>query len=144
MAPVGGRRAYVLCTGKDPEIKMPTILVIDDTPSMVDLFREVLVTRGYDVSVCLVASRATAMIEESQPHAVILDIVMPEVSGWDILAWLRAREQTQRLPVIVCTAWAEAAAGRLRDHPDPAAWLLPKPFDTGELEELLSEALNRR
>jgi CheY-like chemotaxis protein len=125
-------------------IKMTKILVIDDTPSMVDLFREILSSRGYAVGVCLVASRATAMIEEHRPDAVILDIVMPEVSGWDILAWMRSREETRRTPVIVCTAWAEAAAGRLRDNPDPSAWLLPKPFDADELEELVGEALSRR
>lgn len=123
---------------------MAKVLVIDDTLAMVDLIREMLRMAGHEVHVCLVSSRALAMIASVEPDVVILDIVMPEVSGWDILAALRADPRTQRLPVIICTAWAEIAAGRLRERPDPSAWLLPKPFDQAELLELVRGAVGRR
>jgi CheY-like chemotaxis protein len=66
----------------------------------------------------------------------MLDVVMPEVSGWEVLARLRADPGFARTPVIVCTAYVAEALGRLADlrGPDQHLGLLPKPF---ELEELL-------
>ena len=66
----------------------------------------------------------------------LLDVVMPEVSGWEVLARLRVDPAFARTPVIVCTAYVAEALGRLAElrGPDQHLGLLPKPF---ELEELL-------
>jgi two-component system OmpR family response regulator len=114
----------------------PRILVVDDTPSLLDVIRKSLVEEGYDVRTCLESRYAVEMAQEWRPHVVMLDVVMPEVSGWEVLALLRADQSFARTPVIVCTAYVAEAMGRLTElkGPDQHLGLLPKPF---ELEELL-------
>jgi len=70
----------------------------------------------------------------------MLDVVMPEVSGWDVLAELRRDARFQRTPVIVCTAYVAEALGRLAElkGPDQHLGLLPKPFDVDELLEVVA------
>jgi CheY-like chemotaxis protein len=64
---------------------------------------------------------------------------MPEVSGWEVLAQLRADPWFARTPVIVCTAYVAEAMGRLAElkGPDQHLGLLPKPFELEELIEVV-------
>jgi CheY-like chemotaxis protein len=117
------------------------ILVVDDTLSLVDLIRDILGAEGYEVSTCLIASRAYSLAQEITPDLVILDIVMPDVSGWDVLELLRDDPSLRRVPIVICTAWAEQAAGRMRELCQPHLWLLPKPFDAADLLDTVQEAL---
>ena len=117
------------------------VLVVDDTPSLLDLVREVLEEDGYRVVTCLQSRDALTLARACQPDAVMLDIVMPEVSGWDVLAELRADEQFTRTPVIICTAYVAEALGRLAEIQgagrDRHVGFLPKPFDVEELLEVV-------
>jgi CheY-like chemotaxis protein len=119
----------------------PKILVVDDTLSLLDLVRDVLGPEGFDVSTCLLAREAYALARRLSPDLVILDIVMPEVSGWEVLERLRSDPILDSVPVVICTAWAEQAAGRMRELRQPHLWLLPKPFDAQDLVDTVSEAL---
>jgi two-component system OmpR family response regulator len=114
----------------------PRILVVDDTPAILDVVRKALVPEGYQVTTCLEGREALRLAQAARPDVVMLDVVMPEVSGWDVLAQLRADPDFRRTPVIVCTAYVAEALGRLAElkGPDQHLGLLPKPF---ELEELL-------
>jgi CheY-like chemotaxis protein len=114
----------------------PRILVVDDTPAILDVVRKALVPEGYQVTTCLEGREALRLAQVARPDVVMLDVVMPEVSGWDVLAQLRADPDFRRTPVIVCTAYVAEALGRLAElkGPDQHLGLLPKPF---ELEELL-------
>jgi CheY-like chemotaxis protein len=69
----------------------------------------------------------------------MLDVVMPEVSGWEVLAALRADPAFRRTPVIVCTAYVAEAIGRMDElqWPDQHLGLLPKPFELEELIEVV-------
>lgn len=120
---------------------MPTILVVDDTLSLLDLIRDVLEPEGYAVSTCLLARQAYPMARRLRPDLVILDIVMPEVSGWDVLDRLRKDPLLESAPIVICTAWAEQAAAQMQELKEPRLWLLPKPFDPEELLDTVSEAL---
>jgi twitching motility two-component system response regulator PilH len=117
------------------------ILVVDDTLSLVDLIRDLLSVQGYDVSTCLMAREAYPLARRLRPDLVILDIVMPEVSGWDVLDRVRKDPLLERIPIVICTAWAEQAAARMREMREPDLWLLPKPFDADELLDTVKEAL---
>lgn len=119
-----------------------TVLVIDDTPMILDVIRAALEEEGYRVVTCLQSRDAVRLAERDKPDLVMLDIVMPEVSGWDILTALRARPELARLPVVICTAWVAEALGRLAElrgpHGDAHLGLLPKPFDVDELLEVVA------
>lgn len=114
----------------------PRILVIDDTPALIDVIRKGLEGEGYAVRTCIESRYAVEMAREDPPDVIMLDVVMPEVSGWEVLAALRSWDEFRQTPVIVCTAYVAEALGRLAElkGPDQHLGLLPKPF---ELEELL-------
>jgi len=118
----------------------PRILVVDDTPAMLDLVRECLEAEGYRVFTCLESRRAVHVARQEQPDVIMLDVVMPEVSGWQVLAALREDPTFANTPVIVCTAYVSEALGRLAElrGPDQHLGLLPKPFDVEELLEVVN------
>src|SRR5919202_3699452 len=122
-----------------PATGAPRILVVDDTPALLDVIRKCLEGEGYHVRTCLESRYAVQMAREDHPDAIMLDVVMPEVSGWEVLAALRADPEFARTPVIVCTAYVAEALGRLSElkGPDQHLGLLPKPFDLEELIEVV-------
>src|ERR671933_2577628 len=119
-----------------PATGAPRILVVDDTLALLDVIRGCLEGEGYHVRTCLESRYAVQMARDDRPDLIMLDVVMPEVSGWEVLAALRTDPAFVRTPVIVCTAYVTEALGRLAElkGPDQHLGLLPKPF---ELEELL-------
>jgi CheY-like chemotaxis protein len=127
----------------------PRILVVDDTPALLDVIRTCLEHEGYRVRTCLESRFAAQMAQDEHPDVIMLDVVMPEVSGWEVLAELRADPAFSRTPVIVCTAFVAEAMGRLAElkGPDQHLGLLPKPFELEELIEVVgsvsSAALSR-
>ncbi len=125
-----------------PISRPPLILVVDDTPAVLDVVREALVDEGYRVKTCLQSVDALSIAREESPDVVMLDIVMPEMSGWEVLNRLRAEPALAQTPVIVCTAYVSEALGRLAELRGPAGdahvGLLPKPFDVDELVEVVA------
>ena len=117
----------------------PRILVVDDTPALLDVIRKCLESEGYHVRTCLESRNAVGMAREQHPDVIMLDVVMPEVSGWEVLAQLRAEPTFRRTPVIVCTAYVSEAIGRMDElkGPDQHLGLLPKPFELEELIEVV-------
>ena len=118
----------------------PRILVVDDTPALIDVVRKCLEQEGYRVRTCLESRNAVQVARDDPPDLIMLDVVMPEVSGWDVLAALRLDPAFQKTPVIVCTAYAAEALGRLAElkGPDQHLGLLPKPFELEELIEVVA------
>lgn len=114
----------------------PRILIVDDTPALLDVVRKALETEGCTVATCLESRCAVDRARAFRPDLIMLDVVMPEVSGWQVLGSLREDPAFANTPVIVCTAYVAEAMGRLSElkGPDQHLGLLPKPF---ELEELL-------
>jgi CheY-like chemotaxis protein len=118
----------------------PRILVVDDTPALLDVVRACLEEEGYHVATCLESREAVRLAQEEQPDVIMLDVIMPEVSGWEVLSRLRKDRRFLGTPVIVCTAYVEEALGRLAElkGPDQHLGLLPKPFDIDELIEVVA------
>jgi DNA-binding response OmpR family regulator len=105
------------------------ILVIDDDPSIAALVAEVLTDEGYTVQLAYDGPDALAAIAAQMPDLVIADLLLPGMSGLELLHSVRERGHTQ-LPIIVMTAAAHRAAD-LTLH-GAAAWIT-KPFDLDEL-----------
>jgi CheY-like chemotaxis protein len=118
----------------------PSILVVDDTPALLDVVRGCLEDEGFRVATCLESRNAVRLAQQERPDVIMLDVVMPEVSGWEVLAALRADPAFARTPVIVCTAYVSEALGRLAElrGPDQHLGLLPKPFELEELTEVVA------
>ena len=88
-----------------------TVLVVEDNEDIRWLLEQVLSLSGYDVVLAADGSQAMTLLREVRlaPDLAILDVELPEMSGWDVLRAIRGDPATVDLPVIVCTVRAEAA-----------------------------------
>ncbi|HEY7454618.1 MAG TPA: response regulator [Thermoleophilaceae bacterium] len=82
----------------------PRILVVDDTPSNVKLLVDVLTARGYAVVTAANGAEALARTERDAPDLVLLDVMMPGLSGYDVCRKIRENPVTAMLPVVMVTA----------------------------------------
>ncbi|MCK5170750.1 MAG: response regulator, partial [Bacteroidales bacterium] len=80
-----------------------TILVIDDDPKVVKDISEYLNETGYKTITATSGEEALDLAEKHQPFAITLDVIMPEMDGWEVLQKLKTNTKTQSIPVIVVT-----------------------------------------
>ncbi len=79
------------------------ILVADDERDFVEFLRVALKREGFEVAVAFDGEEAKRRILEENPDLLILDLVMPGISGWDVLSWIREQKKTS-LPIIILSA----------------------------------------
>jgi two-component system response regulator VicR len=110
------------------------IMVINDTPDILDLFRELLETEGYEVILYSYAPFELAEIERLQPDLIVLDFIIGQANaGWQLLQMLKMHRATTAIPVVICTAqthFVRQIEGYLATHD---IRVVPKPFDIDEL-----------
>ena len=82
----------------------PLILVVDDSTTNVVLLEAILDEKGYRIETALNAKEAYAIIAQQIPDLILLDLLMPKISGFDFLAQIRSNENTRNTPVIVVSA----------------------------------------
>jgi CheY-like chemotaxis protein len=80
------------------------ILVVDDSTTNVVLLEAVFFDRGYKIDTALNAKEAFSIIDKKLPDLILLDLLMPRISGFDFLKQLRGDRKTKNTPVIVVTA----------------------------------------
>ncbi len=85
-------------------MKKSRILVIDDSTTNIVLLEAILTEKGYQIETALNAREAFMKIEKQIPDLILLDLLMPKVSGFDFLEALRKEEKTRLTPVIVISA----------------------------------------
>lgn len=81
-----------------------TIVVINDSPELLELAEMLLRDEAFNVKVAVLGDGAFELIRETMPDGVILDVRLPDVSGWDILQALKLDQRTAHMPVLVCSA----------------------------------------
>ncbi|MBA3322692.1 MAG: response regulator [Pyrinomonadaceae bacterium] len=119
----------------------PTILVVDDDPELRELVSFALTREGFDVAVAENAFIGLARLDEVKPAVTLLDVMMPGMSGLEMLA--RLREHDRDMPIIIMTAAAtpDIAFSALRDE---ACDFLAKPFHLDDLISAVSTAFEMR
>jgi two-component system, cell cycle response regulator DivK len=80
------------------------ILVVDDSTTNVVLLEAILDEKGYQIETALNAREAYALIEKDAPDLILLDLLMPKISGFDFLEEIRKNQKTKNTPVIVVSA----------------------------------------
>ena len=83
------------------------ILAVDDNPVMLDVYWHLLSEEGYEVTLAKDGSQALKSLEAGDPDLVLLDIQMPDISGWQLLEIMRNRVDWHDIPVIMVTALIE-------------------------------------
>lgn len=109
-----------------------SVLIVDDDPSIRLLLVTFLRSRGFRLTEARNGREALAKMRAGDADLVVMDLMMPEVSGWDVLRERAADPSLRRIPMIVVTAADEReVAAELRDKEVHA--VLAKPFDLGAL-----------
>ena len=119
------------------------ILVVDDEPDILLATRLLLQGAGYDVVEAKSGEEAVAVVAERRPDAVLLDLRMPGMDGWNVLERLRQDGLLEGLPVIVLSAHASKATVD-RSLELGAAGYVRKPFELADLRRALDRALADR
>jgi class 3 adenylate cyclase len=108
------------------------ILVVDDTPQNVKLLADLLAAKGYGVATASSGREALERVDAERPDLVLLDVVMPEMSGYEVCRKLRGNPSTTVLPVIMVTA-LDPAQERVKGIEAGADDFLTKPINQAEL-----------
>ncbi len=80
------------------------ILVVDDNPDDIEILRAFLEGEGFKIETCSGGEEAIAWLRSNKPGLVLLDLMMPHVSGFDVLGFIRGREDLADVPVIIVSA----------------------------------------
>lgn len=110
----------------------PKILVVDDTPANVKLLVDVLTAKGYDVCAAVNGEEALAKVAAESPDLVLLDIMMPGLSGYEVCSRIRENPDTALLPVVLCTS-LDPQQERVKGIEAGADDFLSKPINRPEL-----------
>jgi CheY-like chemotaxis protein len=108
------------------------ILVVDDNLDSVAIIRSILESRGYPVVVAVSGTEALQAIEKNRVDLVLLDVMMPEMSGIEVLQKIKENAVTGRLPVILVTAKTQDE-DVLSGYQYGADYYITKPFTAKQL-----------
>lgn len=120
------------------------ILCIEDEPEMIDLIRLILGRRGYDVSGAAGGKAGLLAVRENLPDLVLLDLMMPDMDGWEVYQQMKADESTRHIPVIVVTARAQSIDKVLGLHIAKVDDYIAKPFSPQELLNSVEKILGQK
>ncbi len=122
-----------------PSVDKVTVLVMDDNPDLVHFYRRYTAGTRYQIIQAAQGQRVFETVGVSAPDIIVLDIMLPDVDGWELLAHLREHPATGSIPVIVCSVIrAEELALELG-----AALYLPKPVGRQQFIHALDQVLSQ-
>jgi two-component system, OmpR family, response regulator VicR len=120
------------------------LVYIEDEAEMIDLVRLILGRKGYLVVGATGGKEGLELVHTELPDLVLLDLMMPDMDGWDVYQQLKGDEATRDIPVIVVTAKAQSIDRVLGLHIAKVDDYVSKPFSPQELVESVSKVLARR
>src|SRR5450432_2545542 len=120
----------------------PHILVVEDEDSLATLLQYNLQKEGYEVSLAGDGEEALLLVDERLPDLIVLDWMLPKVSGIEVCRRLRQRNETRNLPIIMLTARGEET-DRVRGLDTGADDYIVKPFLMSELSARVRAVLRR-
>ena len=120
------------------------ILCIEDEPEMIELIRLILSSGEFDIRGANGGKEGLEIIRKEHPDLVLLDLMMPEMDGWEVYQLMKADEATRNIPVIVITAKAQSIDKVLGLHIAKVDDYIAKPFSPQELLTSVDNVLARK
>ncbi len=114
------------------------ILVVDDDPEIVSMLSTRLTKRGYNVTTAPDGHRALELAKRERPDIVLLDVMMPGKSGWEVARALKQDPTTQSIKIVMVTAIGESV-NELTSPLYGADAHLDKPFEFEKLEKIIAD-----
>ncbi|MGC9335356.1 MAG: response regulator transcription factor [Anaerolineae bacterium] len=109
------------------------VLCIEDHPEMIELIRLILGREGFEVDGALGGREGLKAIQENPPNLILLDLMMPDVDGWEVYRQIKADVDLRSIPVIAVTAKAQSIDRVLGLHIAGMDDFITKPFGPKEL-----------
>jgi DNA-binding response OmpR family regulator len=120
------------------------LVYIEDETEMIDLVRLILGRRGYTVSGANGGREGLDLVRKVLPDLVLLDLMMPDMDGWDVYHEIKSQELTRDIPVIVITAKAQDIDRILGLRVAKVEDYISKPFSPQELIDRIEQVLKSR
>ncbi len=120
------------------------IMVVDDEPDVVDLVKLVLESDGFDVVTAYSGKEALDKIVQEMPDLVLLDIMMPQMDGWEVYSRIKAHPKTKDIPVAMLTAKSQSIDKMIGLHVVKVDDYITKPFGRSELLERVKRILKEK
>ncbi len=115
------------------------ILVVDDEPDFASIVQENLKKEGFEVEVAYDGVEGLEKVKANPPDAIVLDVMMPEMDGYEMCAELKSDEQYQSIPIVLLTAVADHVSSTRYSHHNgmstEADDYLPKPASAEQITE---------
>lgn len=111
----------------------PFILYIDDERPTLDLIAQALKFAGYTITGVTSGEQGLALMRERKPDLLLLDLMMPDLSGWDVYRIMKSEEALADIPVIIITARVLSQDRVLIEGLPPVDDYITKPFDVKRL-----------
>ncbi|MBF0431966.1 MAG: response regulator [Fibrobacteria bacterium] len=118
------------------------ILLVDDEPDILKTVQKLLWVNGYETDIATDGKEALEKIFGNPPLLIVLDIMMPNVNGYQVCRAVRENPDTQSIPIIMLTAKAQNF-DKFWGEEVGATIYLTKPFDNKELINIISEQLGK-
>jgi len=109
-----------------------TVMVVDDNPDIITIVKTILEGKGYNVFSAFSGAELLNMLKDQKPDLIILDIMMPEMDGLEVLSRLKAMSDTATIPVILLTAKVQYE-DVLGGYKLGADYYITKPFTSTQL-----------
>ncbi|MBO0348989.1 response regulator [Phormidium pseudopriestleyi FRX01] len=124
-----------------PDLANPiTILIVDDVLDNIRLLSRILVKRGYQTRKALNGSMALTAIKASKPHLILLDVQMPEMSGFELCQLIKSHPDTADIPIIFVSANDDSSEKRKAIQFGGVDYI-PKPFNIEKLVEVIKKQI---
>jgi len=117
------------------------VLYIEDERQVIDLVREALKLAGYKVVGATSGRQGLTMMKERKPDLLLLDLMMPDINGWDVYREVKTDKQLADIPVVVVSAKAPDEDHLVLKDLPPADDYITKPFDVEEVIRSVKELL---
>ena len=118
------------------------VLIVDDEPQMLSLLSTRLRSESYNVITAVSGEDCLTKAEEEQPDLILLDVLLPGMSGFEVSKRLKKNPRTKDIPIIMVTALIGDEASK-KSLESGAIYFVSKPFDTQTLLSEISEAIKK-
>lgn len=125
----------------DQPKKQRKVVCIEDDAAMIDLVKLILKNRGYDVVGATRGPEGLELIAGEKPDLVLLDLMMPDMDGWDVYQRMKADDYMKTIPVIVVTAKAQQIDKVLGLNIAKVQDYITKPFSPADLVKSINRVL---
>jgi twitching motility two-component system response regulator PilH len=119
---------------------MSTVLIVDDSPALREMIAGLLINVGMTILEAQDGAEAQKKIEANPPDLVVLDIVMPNMNGYELTRWIKNNPKTKDVPIVICSSKGEEF-DRYWGMKQGADAYIAKPFRPNEMVETVKQLL---